>query len=182
MTTKRAFLGATGAALMVIGLTACGGDTVTGPPPPTPPPTPAVAITGIGAGSLTLHPSADSRFALALETPIKLTETAGGTADWNFARISFFLAGKEVERFELGADVIRNYGYNRISANYNQTVKVYFRTNSDDFDRVDITLGFSDLKDGRQFTVPVPFNSFSDINISFTPAAVPPTGSVELGR
>ena len=179
MRTTRPFLGVAGAALMIIGLTGCGGDTVSNPPPVTPPPTPTATITGVGSGALTLHPSADPRFGFALETPIKLTESSGGTADWNFARMSVFLNGKEIERFELGSDVIKNAGYNRITPNYNQVVRVYLRMNSDDFDRLDITLGFSDLKDARQFTVAVPFNSFSDVNLSLTPAAVPPTGSVE---
>lgn len=182
MTTKRAFLARAGAAVMLVGLMACGGDTVTNPPPPTPPPTPAVTIAATGSGALILHPSADTRFGFALETPIRLTESTGGTADWNFARMAMFLKGKEMERFELGSDVIRQAGFNRITANYNQVVRVYFRLNSDNFDRIDITLGFSDLKDARQFTVAVPFTSFTDVTLSLTPAAVPPTGSVELAR
>ena len=178
-----AFLERASVAAALLALVACGGGGgVTNPPPVTPPPTPTATINAVGAGALTLHPSADSRFAIALESPIRVTESAGGTADWNFARMQMYLAGKEIERFELGSDVIRQYGYNRITANYNQVVKVFFRLNSDDFDRVDITLGFSDLKDGRQFTTLVPFGSFTDVNISLTPAAVPPTGSVELAH
>jgi len=76
--------------------------------------------------------------------------------------------------------VIRNAGYGRVAAQSNNVVTVYFRQNSDDFDRVDITLGFSDLKDARQFTVAVPFET-SDVNVSFTPASVPPSGTVEGG-
>ena len=33
---------------MIVGLTACGSDTVVNPPPPTPPPAPSAAITGRG--------------------------------------------------------------------------------------------------------------------------------------
>jgi hypothetical protein len=91
------------------------------------------------------------------------------------------MAGKEIERFELGSDVIRNSGYSRVAARSNNVVTLYFRQNSDDFDRLDITLGFSDLKDARQFTVPVPFGTFADVNLSFTPASVPPSGTVEGG-
>jgi hypothetical protein len=67
-------------------LVACGGDKVMNPPPPTPPPTPAATITAVGAGALVVHPSLDTRFGAALETPIRISETTGGTADWNFAR------------------------------------------------------------------------------------------------
>jgi len=171
-----------GTLLALVGLSACGGGTTTSGPTPTPTPvTPSATITAVGAGALTVHPSADNRYAIAIETPIRLSETAGGTADWNFARISTFLAGREIERFELGSDVIRNAGYGLVAARSNNVVTVYFRQNSDDFDRLDITLGFSDLKDARQFTVAVPFGTFSDVNLSFTPASVPPSGTVEGG-
>ena len=163
-------------------LVACGGDGVVNTPPPTPPPTPAATVAATGEGALVLHPSVDARFTFALETPIRIRETTGGTADWNFARISYFLGGREIERYELGSDVIRNAGFSRIAANSNQLNSVAFRSNSDDFDRVDITLGFGDLKDARQFTVAVPFSSFTDINLSLTPLSVPADGTVRLGR
>jgi predicted small lipoprotein YifL len=163
-------------------LAACGSDGVVNVPPPTPPPTPTATITATGEGALVLHPSVDSRFAFALETPIRIRETTGGTADWNFARISYFLGGREIERYELGADVIRTAGYSRIAANNNQLYTAVFRSNSNNFDRVDITLGFGDLKDARQFTVAVPFSSFSAVNISLTPLSLPSDGTVRLGR
>jgi hypothetical protein len=138
--------------------------------PATPPPVPNAVITATGAGNLVLHPSLDPRFAIAMETPIRVTETAGGSADWGFARMSIFLSGREIERLELGsADIVRVLGTNRINASSNTVYRVVFRFNSDDFDRVDITLGFSDVKDGRQFTVAVPFNSFPGVDINFTP-------------
>lgn len=118
---------------------------------------PAATVTATGEGALVLHPSLDTRFTCALETPIRITETAGGTADWNFARISFFRNGAEIERFELGSDAIRNAGFSRLTARSNRLIQVAFRLNSDAFDRVDITLGFGDLKDGRQFTALVRF-------------------------
>ena len=162
-------------------LAACGGSGPDlGPTEVTTPPAPAASISAVGEGPLVLHPSADSRFAFALETPIRLRETSGGTADWNFARISYFMQGREIERYELGADVIRTSGYSRIGANHNQLYRPLFRSNSNRFDRVDITLGFGDLKDARQFTVAVPFGSFSDVNVSLTPASVPPGGSVRV--
>ena len=164
-------------------LAACGGGPADpDPPPPTPPTTPGATVTATGEGALVLHPSFDSRFAFALETPIRIRETAGGTADWNFARISYFLGGREIERYELGSDVIRSAGFSRIAANNNQLYTAVFRSNSDKFDRVDITLGFGDLKDARQFTAAVPFSSFSAVNISLTPLSLPSDGTVRLGR
>ena len=182
---KTGWVGRTGAALTLavalVGLGACGGSPTAPPPPPPPPPTPAATITAAGSGALVIHPSLDSRFEFALETPIRLTETAGGSADWNFARFQTFLAGREVERNEVGSDVIFNAGFGRVAANSNQVVRVYFRLNSDDFDRIDITLGFGDLKDARQFTVPVPGTTFSGVNLSLVPAFAPPEGRLQAG-
>ena len=170
------------AAAAVAALAACGGGPTEPPPPPPPPPTPAATVTATGEGALVLHPSLDARYTFALETPIRIRETTGGTADWNFARISYFLGGKEIERGELGSDVIQRAGYSRIAANSNQLYNVIFRSNSDNFDRIDITLGFGDIKDARQFTLAVPFSSFSDVNLSLTPLSVPSDGTVRLGR
>jgi hypothetical protein len=149
-----------------------GGNSPTGPPTPVATPIPAASITATGAGALVVHPSADRRYLVALETPIRIIENGGGTADWNFARMSLFLRGAEVERSEQGADVIRSAGFNRVGANSNTVVRVVFRFNADDFDRVDLTLGFGDIRDGRQFTVAVPFSSFTDVTTSFTPLSI----------
>lgn len=170
------------ALVLTLVLGACGGGSTGGPTPvPTPTPVPAASVTGTGEGALVLHPSLDTRFAFALETPLRIAETGGGTADWNFARISFFRNGAEIERFELGSDAIRAAGFSRMTARSSQLIKVAFRLNSDDFDRVDITLGFGDLKDGRQFTALVPFGSFNGVNLSLTPLSVPPQGTLRLG-
>jgi hypothetical protein len=115
----------------------------------------------------------------ALETPIRITETAGGTADWNFARIQLFKNGAEVERNELGADVIERAGHKKITARVNQVYTPVFRFNDDNFDDARVTLGFSDLKDGRQFTVNVE-DAWSDVAISLTPLSVPSPGTVRL--
>jgi hypothetical protein len=179
--TRAGFLTRAGAVLLAVGLCACGSG---GPPPTvsTPPPTPAVAITAVGAGAIVVHPSLDLRFGFALETPMRLTETAGGTADWNFARFQLFLNGQEVERNEIGSDVIRAAGFSRVAARSNQVVTAIFRANSDNFDRIDITLGFSDLKDARQFTVAVPGETFTEVNVSLTPLFAPPNGKLRAGR
>jgi hypothetical protein len=140
---------------------------------PTPPPPPAAIVTGTGAGSLVLHPSLDPRFAIAMETPIRLTETAGGSADWGFARMQFFRRGAEVERVELTAnDIVKGLGTNRISASSNKVYSLLFRFNSDDFDDIALTLGFSDVKDARQFTVNVNGNTFNDVAVSLTPLSL----------
>jgi hypothetical protein len=129
-------------------------------------------VTATGAGSLVLHPSRDARFTFAMATPIRINETAGGSADWGFARIQFFNRGAEVERTELTATDIRAAGYGRIAASSNQVYTVVFRFNSQDFDRIDITLGFSDAKDARQFTVAVPGNSFTSVDLNFDPLSL----------
>jgi len=148
---------------------------------PTPTPVPSAAITATGAGALIIHPSLHPDLFYALETPVRITESGGGTADWNYARIAFFLGGAEIERYELGANDIRAAGYSRIAARSNEVYTIVFRFNSEDFDRVDITLGFGDIKDGRLFEVAVPFDSFSDVGISLTPLYVPGAGTVRLG-
>src|SRR5512143_2574658 len=101
--------------LLAAALAGCGGSSPSSSTPPTTlPPTPAATITATGEGALVLHPSSDSRFHFALESPIRVTETTGGTASWNFARISYFLSGREVERNELGANDIATAGFSRI--------------------------------------------------------------------
>jgi hypothetical protein len=159
------------AALALTLLPACGGDSgpVNTTPVTTQPPAPAATITAAGNGTLVIHPSIDRRFAVAMESPIRITESAGGSADWGFARLQLFNRGVEIERTELTANDLRAAGYGRIAASSNQTYRVVFRFNSDDFDRVDVTLGFSDVRDARPFTVAVPFNSFADVGLSLTP-------------
>ena len=157
--------------LVAIIAVGCGGGTSSSPTPvaiPTPTPA-AAAVTATGNGNLVLHPSANPAFGLAMETPIRVRETGGGTADWNFARLAFFRNNREIERIEVGADVIRTAGATRIGANSDGSYRLVFRFNSDDFDRIDITLGFSDLSTARQFTAVVPFNSFTDVALSLTP-------------
>ena len=171
---------------LAIGLTlaamlgACGSNPMGPPPPPTTtlPPTPAASITASGAGVLVVHPSLDSRLAFALETPVRIAETTGGTADWNFARMQLFRKGSEIERYELGADIIDRAGFKRVVANSNKIYTIAFRMNHDDFDDILMTLGFSDLKDGRQFTAEVPLSSFAGVDGSPVPLSLPGGGVV----
>ena len=153
-------------------LTACGSDKGVDPPPVSPPPTPDAVVTATGDGDLVLHPSIDPAYAIAMEAPIRLTETAGGSADWNFARMSLRLGGNEIERSEMGASALRSSGLGPITARSNRNYPVVFRFNSSDFDDVQITLGFGDTKDGRQFTASVPLETFHDVNLSFTPMSL----------
>ena len=139
---------------------------------PTAPTVPAAAIQAAGEGALVLHPSVDLRYVVALETPLRIRETGGGTATWNFARMSFKKGGVEIERSEMGASALSASGFARVAANSSELRKLVFRLNSPDFDAVTITLGFGDNKDGRQFSVDVPF-VFSDVTISLTPLNVP---------
>ena len=178
---RRCLTGMAVAVIAVIALGSCGGGGSSSPTTPTVtvPPTPAVAITARGEGNLIIHPSIDASFFFALETPIRLTETAGGTADWNFARIQLFRSGVEIERNELGADVIERAGYKKIAARGNQLYTVVFRFNDENFDDAFVTLGFADLKDGRQFTI-TDVTGWTDVGLSFTPLSVPPGGTIRL--
>lgn len=163
-------------------IVSCGGGG--GSPAPTPvtlPPTPAATVTAKGEGSLVIHPSLDARFFFALETPVRITESAGGTADWNFARIQLFRNGKENERYELGANIIEAAGFKKVLARSDKVYILVFRFNDENFDDVRITLGFADLKDGRQFTVEN-VGGWSDVTLSLTPLSVPGQGTVKLGR
>jgi len=177
MKTQALLVRASGGA-MVLWLGACGGDGVTNNPPPTP--TPAANITATGSGAIVVHPSLDPRYGFALVTPILITESGGGSASWDFVRYQIYLSGKEIERYELGSADISAAGYHLIAARSSNTYSVVYRQNSEDFDRIDITLGFSDQKDARQLTVAVPFNSFTDVGASPTPLAVPGRGTIRL--
>ena len=173
-----------GVLCVVVGLGAissCGGGGGSTPTPVTLPPTPAVSITAVGEGALVLHPSANDDFFFALEAPIRITETTGGTADWNFARIQFFRNGKENERYELTANDIAAAGFKKILARSNKVLVPVFRNNDENFDTVRVTLGFADLKDGRQFTIEN-IAGWSDVTVSLTPLRVPADGTVRLGN
>lgn len=156
--------------LLLIGaclwVTACGGSDAA----PTPP-VPAANVSVIGEGALVLHPSSDSRFLASLETPVRLRENAGGSAIWQFARMSILVNGVERERNELSRDQIVSAGFGSITANQNTVVRMLFRFNSTDFNGITMTLGIADNKDNRNFTVDVPFNTFTDVLVSNTPAS-----------
>jgi hypothetical protein len=60
------------------------------------------------------------------------------------------------------------------------TIKLYFRLNSVDFDRVDITLGFTDVNNLQNLIVQVPYSSFSGVNVSLVAVSRPAPGVERL--
>jgi len=155
--------------LIVSVLTACGGGvTTSSPPPPPPPPPPSASVTATGEGNLILHPSINPAFVVAMDTPIRISETGGGSANWNYARMSLLRNGAEIERAEVGAAALQAAGFGRIGARSSQVYNVLFRFNSTEFDQVDITLGFDDARDGRAIVVAVPLGTFNNVDIDFT--------------
>jgi hypothetical protein len=181
--TKKLLCGA-GLVALVAGLTACGGGgsspTSSSVPAATPAPS-AAAIAAEGAGRLVLHPSRYSTWAYALETPVRIRETGGGRAKWNYARLSLVRAGREIERSEVGSDYLASPpDWTNIAANSNAAYSLVFRLNSSNFDRVDITLGFTDVNTGRQFVTEVPFGSFSGVDVSLVVLNVPDPGVTRL--
>lgn len=166
-----------GAALVVPFLAGgCGGST------PVAPSVPATAIEGRGAGIIQVGPSAVPTHSVAIVFPIDIRETGGGTATWNFMRVSYLRAGLELERAERGSDEIRAAGFADIAARADITVRVTTRTNVPNWDTAIITLGFSDKRDGRQFTTGVPFNTFSGVELTIVPQSVPGDFRIELVR
>lgn len=165
---------------LALSLAACGGDSGMGPPPPTPTPPPGAAITASGNGAIVIHPSAAAAWFFALEMPVRLQETGGGTADWNYARLTMIQGGVVTEVAEIGSDTIIQGGAGRISAGGDVSYALVFRTNSSDFDDIQLELGFSDVNRGTQFTAAVSFDTFTDVAVSLVPLAVPREGRVEV--
>jgi hypothetical protein len=174
MTIKRLPAGAV-AALAMVGMVACGGggSSPTTPTAATPVPS-AAAVTASGAGYVVIHPSKYSTWAYAVETSIRIRETGGGQAKWNYARVSLLRGGREIERAEIGADIIASPpDWSNITASQNTTYGLVYHLNSGTFDRIDVTLGFTDIHSGRQFTAEVPFSSFSGIDASVVAMSLP---------
>ena len=175
-----------GALLMSIAVAAvfaaCGDDPP--PPPPTLPimPTavPAAAIQVSGNGDIAVHPSAVAAFAVAVEFPIRIQETAGGTAIWNFFRVSYFKNGREIERNEQGADAIQAAGYRNIGARATITADIITRANSSDWDDLELRLGFTDNKDARVFEQVLNLDSFDGVVLDLTPALIPDGSSFAI--
>ena len=141
----------------------------------------AAAVTSTGDGLLVVHPSAEPAWAWALEAPVRIAEHAGGSANWNWARISIFRDGQEVERAEIGSDGLSEAGVSTIAANSAQTYTLVFRLNSNVIDFFILELSFTDLKDGREFPSGVPFETFTGVGGSLAPLSEPRDEVEELG-
>jgi len=167
----------------LLGLAACGGGgaSPTTPAPVATPAPKAAAVTASGNGYVVLHPSKSSTWAFALETPVRIRETGGGQAKWNYARLSLVRGGREIERAEIGADILAAPpDASNVTAALDVTYDLYFRLNSSQFDRVDITLGFTDVASSRQFTADVPFSSFSGVDVSVVAVSLPSERVIRL--
>ena len=163
------------AAALPLALGACGGDSGSPGGPSTPRPTPAAVINAVGDGMLTVHPSLQG-FNAALEAPVIIRETAGGSADWTSARFTAFRSGQEIARREITADVLAGAGFTRIAPNQNETYALVFHINTVDFDAWTITLRFADQRDGRLLTVDVPASTWDGVDLSFAPLNRPEPG------
>ena len=163
------------AALVATLVFAACGDSPTRPPPPPPPPppVPSATIQVTGNGNIIVHPSADPAFLAADEFEIRIEETAGGSAVWNFFRVTFFLNGVQIERSEQGADAINALGFRDIDARSNTEATVIIRRNAPRFDFAELLFGFIDKKDGSQFEQMLDVSSFDGVLFSPRPAVIP---------
>jgi hypothetical protein len=161
------------AAALPLMLGACGGDGPTKPPPPAP--DPAAVITASGDGFLTVHPSSQG-FNAALEAPIVITETGGGSADWTSARFTAFRNGQEIARREVTADDLAEAGLTLITARQSEAYVLIFHINTVDFDAWTVTLRFVDRADGRLIPVDVPASTWDGVDISLVPLSRPEPG------
>ncbi len=133
------------ALLLVLSLAGCGSDS---PTPPTPPTTQGVSaasitVTQTSQGQLCFSPAAG--FSYRLRLPITIRESAGLGANINFARLTLFRGGLEVERREIGsAAIIAGVGTNRLNPSQTQNVIITFDFNNDTFDSSRLEINFSD--------------------------------------
>jgi hypothetical protein len=167
----------------VTGLVACGGGSSPTQPPatPAPTPTPSAAVTVSGSGKLVIHPSKYSTWLYAIEVPVRIRETGGGKAKWNYARLSLLRRGSEIERAEIGADVLTAPpDVSNILPSSDMNIKLYFRLNSVDFDDIHLALSFTDVYSLHESIVDVPFSSFTGVDSSPVAESRPVPGVVRL--
>ena len=158
-----------------------GSNSPTQSTPPPPPPIPSAVVQATGSGTITIHPSIDRRFFFAFKYPIRVRETGGGTATWNFFRVSFFNNAREVERYELTANDIRSAGYSDIAARSDQTIEITARSNvrAGGFDDIQLLTEFADKKDGTVQQSNISLGSFDGVRVSLTPALLPDGFTIE---
>ena len=169
---KRKAIFSVATVLLLFGCGDGGGKTPTRSTPP-PPPIPSAVIQATGIGTITVHPSRDRRFCCATKFPIRIRETGGGTATWNYFRVAYFQRGRELERYEVVSDDLLQSGVRDIAANSDDRISVTTRSNSTSFDAIQILLGFSDKKDGRELEVMLNLGGFDGVRVDLTPAVLP---------
>lgn len=158
---------------LALGVAGCDDDDDNSPAPSSPD-APEAAVTSTGDGLLVVHPSADPAWGWAVAAPVRIAEHNGGSASWNWARISLYRDGAEVERAEIGADELGDAGFSNIGANSAQTVTLVFRLNNNTFDYFILGLRFTDLRDGSPIPSGVPFETFEGVGVSLEPLSQPP--------
>ena len=146
-------------------LAGCGSDNPVTPPPPTTPPGPTAASISVTQGSQAqICRSPTPGFNYRLRMPLRIVESAGLGANINFARLTLFLRGVEVERREIGsAQIIAGVGTNRLNPNSTQNVVTTFDFNNDTFDTERFELGFTDDR-GNSSTIVVPITNVIGLN------------------
>ena len=110
-----------------------------------------------------------------MKYPIRVRETGGGTATWNFFRVTYFKNSRQVERYELTANDIRSAGYSDIVAHSDKIISITARTNvrADDFDDFQLLAGFTDKKDGAVQQKEIRLSGFDGVRVDRTPALLP---------
>ncbi len=181
---KKSLLIVVAVAAAVVSLVACGGggsSSPTSPATPAPTPTPNAAVTASGSGYLVIHPSQYSTWLYTFELPVRIRETSGGKAKWNYARLQLFWRGTQVERAEIGADILAAPpDVTNILPSSDMNIKLYFHLNNTQFDDIRLTLNFTDVNSLRDLTVEVPLSSFTGVNVSPVAASRPVPGVVRL--
>jgi len=152
-------------------LSSCGDSGSSSPTQPAGPTAAGILVTA--NGTIVVHPSAEPGFGVALEIPIQIRETLGGSATWNFFAISWFFNGRQVERNQVGPNDIRATGFADIGPNSTASPVVLVRTNVDDFDDLDILLGFTDTNTGASFQRMLSLEDFEGSILDLTPALLP---------
>ena len=168
----------------VTGLVACGGggsSSPTTPSTPAPTPTPNASVTVSGSGMLVIHPSKYSTWLYTIELPVRVRETGGGKAKWNYARLQLLRRGSQIERAEIGADILTAPpDVSNILPSSDMNIRLYFRLNHADFDDVRLTLNFTDVNTLRELTAEVPLSSFSGVDTSLVAASRPAPAVIRL--
>ncbi len=128
--------------LAMTGLPACGGGG-TSTPTPVGPSQANIVVTQTSQAQVCLSPLAS--FNLRLAIPIRITESAGLGANFNFVRLQLLRGGVEIERQEIGASSITaGLGTNRVAANATINAPLRMDFNTSNFDNFNLLFNFTD--------------------------------------